>query len=115
MSLQFGIFHFDSRALEPRHVQRVRAVLARYSHDPEGSYSDSNVEITYRAFCTTEESRPEKQPYVSDSGAVVTWDGRLFDNRGELLAEMGESPSSCLTDVEIVAAAYHRCGYRLLP
>lgn len=109
MSLQFGIFHFDSRALEPRHVELVRARLARYSPDPEGSYSDSNVEITYRAFRTTEESRPEKQPYVSGSGAVVTWDGRL-DNRGELLAEMGESPSSSLTDVEVVAAVYHRWG-----
>jgi len=109
MSLQFGNFHFDKRPLDARNIDQVRATLARFSPDPEGSYSDASVEIVYRAFHTTAESRREKQPYVSDSGVVVTWDGRL-DNRKELMAEIGRRTSDGLADVEIVAAAYDCWG-----
>jgi asparagine synthase (glutamine-hydrolysing) len=109
MSLQFGKFYLDSRTVEPGDTDPARAMFARYLPDSEGSYSDSNAEIIYGAFHTTGESRREKQPYVSNSGAVVTWDGRL-DNRDELLAGMGEPVSISLTDVEIVAAAYDRWG-----
>ncbi len=85
MSLQFGNFRFDKRPLDTRYIDQVRAMLARFSPDPEGAYSDASVEIVYRAFHTSEESRREKQPRVSDSGVVVTWDGRL-DNRKELIS-----------------------------
>jgi asparagine synthase (glutamine-hydrolysing) len=109
MSLQFGNFRFDKRPLDTRYIDQVRAMLARFSPDPEGAYSDASVEIVYRAFHTSEESRREKQPRVSDSGVVVTWDGRL-DNRKELIAEIGRKTSDGLTDVEIVTAAYDSWG-----
>jgi asparagine synthase (glutamine-hydrolysing) len=107
MSLQFGKFSFDCRTSESTDIDQPRAMFARCSPGAEGSYSDSNVAIIYRAFHTTEESRQERQPYVSESGVVVTWDGRL-DNREELLARMGQRAGSSLSDVEIVAAAYER-------
>jgi asparagine synthase (glutamine-hydrolysing) len=109
MSLQFGKFHFAGRALESGDLDPVRAIFERCSPDSGSSYSDRSVEIIYRAFHTTEESRVEKQPFILDSGEVVTWDGRL-DNRDELLAEMGEVLSDSSTDVEAVASAYDRWG-----
>lgn len=107
MSLQFGKFHFNGAPSDSNDLDRARAILARYSPDPEGSYSEGNVEIVHRPFHTTEESRHEKQPHVSESGAVVTWDGHL-DNRNELAAEIGERISRGSTDVQVVAAAYDR-------
>jgi asparagine synthase (glutamine-hydrolysing) len=109
MSLQFGNFYFSSRPADSSDLDLARSILARYSSDPEGSYSDRNVEITYRAFHTTEESRREQQPFVSESGAVVTWDGRL-DNRDELVTEIRGRISNVSTDVEIAAAAFDRWG-----
>lgn len=109
MSLQFGKLYFSSRPAEPIDLDLPRSILARYSSDPEDSYSDGNVEIIHRAFHTTQESRREKQPVVSESGAVVTWDGRL-DNRGELVTEIHGRPSTLSPDVEIVAAAFDRWG-----
>src|SRR6185437_3813883 len=51
----------------------------------------------------------EKQPHISNSGAVITWDGRL-DNRGELIRELADVLTTDSTDVEIVAAAYEEWG-----
>jgi asparagine synthase (glutamine-hydrolysing) len=107
MSLQFGKFHFKGIPSGGSDLDQARAILARYSPDSEGSYSDGNVEIIHRAFHTTQESRLERQPYISESGAVVTWDGRL-DNRNELTAEIGGRISNGSTDAELVAAAYER-------
>jgi asparagine synthase (glutamine-hydrolysing) len=107
MSLQFGKFNFNGVPPESNELDQVRGRLARYSPDPEGSYSDQNVQIIYRAFCTTEDSQHEKQPYVSQSGVVVSWDGRL-DNRNDLISEIGGRLSNRSSDVEIVATAYDR-------
>ena len=109
MSLQFGKFYINGIQSGSSGLDQVRGMLARYSPDPEGSYSDGNVQIIYRAFYTAEDLRHEKQPYVSQSGVVVTWDGRL-DNRDDLIAEIGGRLSNRSSDVEIVAAAYDRCS-----
>lgn len=110
MSLQFGRFHLSGRLSDSTDLDLARSVLARYSSDPQDSYSDGNVEIVYSAFYTTQESRREKQPFVSESGAIVTWDGRL-DNRYDLVNELGGSISSDSTDVEMAAAAFDRWGH----
>jgi asparagine synthase (glutamine-hydrolysing) len=65
--------------------------------------------MLYRAFHTTAESRLEHQPYISVSGKVITWDGRL-DNRDELVSQLGDVVKEDCTDVAIVASAFERWG-----
>ena len=71
------------------------------------------IRILYRAFHTTKESRREKQPHISFSEAVITWDGQL-DNRAELISELRDSATVNSTDVDIVAAAYEEWGANCL-
>lgn len=109
MSIQFGICNFDGKPIDPEHLEKVRPVLAPYGPDGEGYICKDDLAILYRAFHTTRESRREVQPYVSESGAVLTWDGRL-DNREELIGLLVRQISVTSTDLEIVAACYERWG-----
>ncbi len=107
MSVQFGKCNFDGQPLDPRDLDEARPMLAPYGPDGEGYVCKDNFGILYRAFHTTREAKRETQPYVSNSGALITWDGRL-DNRKELIERLGGFLSSESTDLEIVAAGYAR-------
>jgi asparagine synthase (glutamine-hydrolysing) len=109
MSVQFGRWNFEGQPPAPDYIEKVSAALAPYGPDSNESYSKGGVRILYRAFHTTKESRREKQPHISSSGAVITWDGRL-DNRAELISELRDSLTFNSTDVAIVAAAYEKWG-----
>jgi asparagine synthase (glutamine-hydrolysing) len=109
MSAQFGKYNFDGRPVHPQELDRARPLLAPFGPDSEGYICKDNVAILYRAFHTTKESRREAQPYVSPSGAIVTWDGRL-DNREELIGKLRCGLSTDSTDLTIVAAAYEHWG-----
>ena len=109
MSVQFGRWHFEDQPAAPDYIETVSATLAPYGPDSNESYSKGHVRILYRAFHTTKESRREKQPHISSSGAVITWDG-LLDNRAELISELSNSVTYGSTDVAIVAAAYENWG-----
>ena len=109
MSVQFGRWNFDGHPPSPAYVEKVGDTLAPYGPDTNESYSKEGVKILYRAFCTTKESWREKQPHVSPSGAVMTWDGRL-DNRTDLLRELPDSTTAESTDIAIAAAAYDKWG-----
>ena len=109
MSAQFGRWNFDGRPVDPGYLEKAGSMLAPYGPDSEGAYIEDNVAIVFHAFHTTQESRREKQPHVTSSGAVLTWDGRL-DNRPDLTRELRGDLTAGATDVEIVAAAYERWG-----
>jgi asparagine synthase (glutamine-hydrolysing) len=109
MSVQFGRWNFEGQSPAPDFIEKVRATFAPYGPDSDESYSKGDVRILYRAFHTTKESRREKQPHISCSGAVITWDGRL-DNRPELISELNDSLTDDSTDLVIVAAAYEKWG-----
>lgn len=109
MSVQFGMYNFDGKTVDPEHLNKVRQVLAPYGPDGEGYIYRNNFAVLYRAFHTTKESRREIQPHVCPSEGVVTWDGRL-DNREELIGLLAHGTSATSTDLEIVAAAYERWG-----
>jgi asparagine synthase (glutamine-hydrolysing) len=109
MSAQFGRWNFDGRPVDRNDFENVNPIITPYGPDDRGCYSRANVSIHYCAFHTTRESRREKQPHVSDSGAVITWDGRL-DNRDELIRLLQEVLTISSTDVAIVAAAYEKWG-----
>jgi len=109
MSVQFGRWNFEGQSADPGYIESVSAALAAYGPDSNEAYSNSGVQILYRAFHTTKESYREKQPCVSPSGAVITWDGRL-DNRALLITDLRDSVSVNSTDLAIVAAAHDKWG-----
>jgi asparagine synthase (glutamine-hydrolysing) len=109
MSVQFGRWNLDGKPVDPAYLAKVKPVIAPYGPDDEGAYAISNLSILYRAFHTTKESRRETQPHVSESGVVITWDGRL-DNRAELIHCLRDVLTIGATDVSIVAAAYEQWG-----
>src|ERR1700735_5650535 len=113
MSVQFGRWNFEGQPPAPDYIQKVSATLAPYGPDSNESYSADGIRILYSAFHTTKESHREKQPHISSSGAVITWDGRL-DNRTELLDELRDSLALNSTDVAIVAASYEKWGRHCL-
>lgn len=105
MSVQFGRWSFPGRKPAAGYWERAEQMLAPYGPDGAGRYSDQSVDIIYRSFHTTRESRREQQPHRLLCGAMLIWDGRL-DNREELQREIpGHLPLES-SDVEIVAAAY---------
>src|SRR5882762_6841573 len=77
MSVQFGRWNFDDQPVDKAYLDSVKAVLASYGPDGGYAYETTGVSILYRALHTTKESRKERQPHQTDSGAVLTWDGRL--------------------------------------
>ena len=105
MSVQFGRWNFDGKPVDRDYLEKVKPLLAPYGPDEAGSYSKGNMSILYYAFQTTKESRRETQPYVTASGAILIWDGRL-DNRADLIQQLRDVLTISSTDVEIVAAAY---------
>lgn len=113
MSVQFGRWNFAGEPVAPPYFEKVSKLLSPYGPDRSGFYSAAGVSITHCAFHTTKESRAEVQPHVSESGMVVTWDGRL-DSRAELLGSLRDVLGDRATDVAIVAAAYERWGNKCL-
>ncbi|MGB8062254.1 MAG: asparagine synthase-related protein [Candidatus Sulfotelmatobacter sp.] len=113
MSVIFGRWNFDGKSPTPQYLHDVRAILSPYAPDGGHSYSSNDISILYHAFHTTRDSRQEAQPLVTQSGLVVTWDGRL-DNRQELIHECNEMLPKDPPDVLIVAAAYELWGTKCL-
>src|SRR5487761_941442 len=109
MSVQFGRWSFDGIPPSPGYLEKASQLVAPYGPDGGGSYSGPGLDIIYRAFHTTKESRREKQPSQSRSGALIIWDGRL-DNREELIRQLSDGLSMESTDVAIVAGAYEKWG-----
>ena len=109
MSVQFGKCRFDGEPTNLQELERIRPVLAPYGPDGESSYCSGSISVLYHAFHTTRESRNEVQPYVSESGFVIAWNGRL-DNREELAELAGTKLVLDSSDLSIVAAAYECWG-----
>jgi asparagine synthase (glutamine-hydrolysing) len=107
LSVQFGRWNYEGQPPSPDYIERVRTALAPYGPDSDEKYSEGGLIIRYRAFHTTKQSRSEKQPHISPSGAVITWDGRL-DNRPELISNLRDHLTNSSTDLAIVAAAYEK-------
>lgn len=107
MGVQFGRWNLDGGPSSPDYLGKVQAALSCYAPDGPSSYRKSGISILYGALHTTNESRGEAQPHVSQSGTVITWDGRL-DNRAELLHQFSDALPSTSPDVQIVATAYER-------
>lgn len=109
MSVLFGRWNLDGMPVDAGYLEKAKTVISSYGPDGEGSYTTQNIAIIYRAFHTTKESRSEKQPHITASGAVIAWDGRL-DNRPELISSFSDLLTTDSTDLSIVATAYEKWG-----
>jgi asparagine synthase (glutamine-hydrolysing) len=108
MSAQFGCYHFDDKPVERNERANLEAWMAPYGPDGVRCHNRQNLQILYAAFETKSDSCCALQPFVSQSGNIVTFDGRL-DNREDLLRDLEGLPSAA-TDVAIIAAAFEKRG-----
>lgn len=109
MSVLLGMWQFDEKPVDLETVNAAGTMLAPYAPDAHSHYIGAGITLAYHALYTTAESHYEKQPFISASGAVLTWDGRL-DNREELICELAGKVTGVSTDVEIVGASFDRWG-----
>lgn len=106
MSVQFGVWSLDGSPEVADQARKASTLLTPYAVDGVSSFERAGILIHYLPFHTTAESHGE-QPFVSPTGTVFTWDGRL-DNRAELLRQIGAELSQNDPDVAIVAAGFRR-------
>lgn len=109
MSVQGGVWNFGGKPANREFLNKVSQSTAQYGPDGNHAYFEGSIGIFYRPFHTTSESHAERQPYVSDRGYVLTWDGRL-DNRDELIRLLKNEFYDTHTDPAIVMAAYSCWG-----
>ena len=109
MSVLFGIWNFDDAGIAAEYLLRIRATLSSYSSDGKSEYSGSDIHLIHLPFHLTRESQDESQPFVTPSGQVLLWDGRL-DNRQELIRSLRKELRADLTDAAIAAAALESWG-----
>ena len=108
MSFQAGIWNYDGKPVDKDFLLNLSSGAAPYAPGRGGEYWSQCIGLVARQFHTTMESRLEDQPYVSASGKILTWDGRL-DNRDELMQLTG-GQDRVVSDLELVAAAFDCWG-----
>ena len=109
MSVLFGIWTFHHAGIADEYLAGIRATLSSYSSDGKSEHTGSDIHLIHLPFHVTRESEDESQPFVTPSGQVLLWDGRL-DNRQELIGSLGKELRGDLTDVAIAAAALESWG-----
>jgi asparagine synthase (glutamine-hydrolysing) len=109
VSVEFGLWNFQQNTRDPTRMQRVRKILSAYACDGESEYTDDEVALLHLPFHVTPESESERQPFLTDSGKILLWDGRL-DNRQELIEALRETLRDDLGDTAIAAAAMESWG-----
>lgn len=109
MSVQAGIWNVNGGGINRAELQAISLASAQYGPDGEAFYWDAAVGVLYRPRYTTRESRYEQQPFISASGKVATWDGRL-DNREDLKHALSTEICGQETDLAIAVAAIERWG-----
>ena len=109
MSVQFGMWNWDGRPIDPERLEEAKAMLAPYGPDGCGYYDNGNIRILSCALHTTRESQRETQPHFTASGAAIIWEGRL-DNREDLTARLRGVLPADATDLSLVAGAFETWG-----
>lgn len=109
MSVQFGKWNFTGQDTPRFSREEIELSMSSFAQDRICYHSEGNVVIAFGALPTTPEAITESQPFVTSSGAVLCFDGRL-DNRQEMLELLGNTLNPQCADAEIVASAYERWG-----
>lgn len=108
MSIIFGRWNFDGKAVDPEYIGKIRGMLDPLSPDGVTICVKSTFVVLYGALHVTKESQQEKQPFLSPAGFLLTWDGRL-DSRSDLLKTL-DCESSEPTDLDLVTASWQKQG-----
>ena len=106
MNIQFGLWNFRAGPVTPIQVSRVKSILNRLPFEGQEEFRDSEMYFLRRYMRAGEENC---QPFQSEAGSILCWDGRL-DNRSDLADALGTSRLRTVSDVEVVGAAYDRWG-----
>src|SRR3954454_22124695 len=85
-----AVWQLDGLPLTDGLLERLMAPIAHRGPDGLHWWRPGPMAIGCAQFKVTPESADEVVPLVADTGAVLTWDGRL-DNRTELLSELASS------------------------
>lgn len=109
MTVQAGVLNLDEQPVEQQLVVRMSEKLTDYGRNGGSTFVDGQLGMLYRPVHTTRESRLERQPYITVSGKIITWDGRL-DNRNDLLSELSAHLADDRTDGAIFVAAFEKWG-----
>ena len=109
MSVQFGRWNFDGQPVDADYISKVSALLKPFAPDSLTICVKQAFALLFGAFCTTPESREERQPIESQAGLFLMWDGRL-DNREELIANEKRNFPTAVTDAALVASLFNRSG-----
>src|SRR5271170_2070847 len=107
MSVLFGTYQFDGGPA--RDLRRVSSGWGGLPPDSQSMFCEKDVAVLHQGFCTTEESHSKTQPHITESGALVAWNGRL-DNREQLLDLLSSANLRGQADLSVVATAYERWG-----
>ncbi len=91
MSVHWGVWAFDETMAFEELRRALPESLAQWGPDSNDSWSDGHgPTIGLRSFHVTHEDFRQSQPYQTDEGNIVAFDGRL-DNRAELIRDLGLS------------------------
>lgn len=107
MSAQAGIWNIDKKPVSRSLIARLSQSLQNSGPDGESICNAGEIALVYRPYHTTPESVREHQPYRSEDGCMLTFDGRI-DNRDELFSLLNLRMDPNCGDVELVAAAFVR-------
>lgn len=104
-------FRTDSKSAPRAAFERMCAAAAYHGPEPCGVWVSGPIALGHVALRTTPEGDFESQPTGSADGTVrVSFDGRL-DNRSTLLDQLSlPAANGCVTDVDLLIAAYQRWG-----
>jgi asparagine synthase (glutamine-hydrolysing) len=106
MSVFFGKWNFDGKAVDPEDIGRARRILEPHAPDGLTTFVNGAFAMAHGALHRTEQSHRDQQPFTSPAGTFLMWDGRL-DNRTELRFER---PRQTDTDLEIAASLLEGSG-----
>lgn len=115
MSGIFGIYHPDSRPIEPSHLQGMAEGNAHRGPDGTKTVTQHHIGFGHSMLHTTPESLSEVLPYIDpESGIVITADARI-DNREELFNKLGIQPTSTIPDSHLILYTYKKWGPDAFP
>jgi len=107
-----GAVHVDGRDMTEALLASILRAAVPRGFDGVKHWHDGPAGLIRFAHATTPEAVGEVQPFISDrSGAVMVFDGR-FDNRAELIAQLGVQGEGmkAAPDGEIALALFDRRG-----
>src|SRR5262245_39937034 len=107
MGAHAGVFFFDGRPVERERLALV-AALRLLAPDGVSVETSHGIVIAQGACDVWVGGERHHQPVRSESGCVMTWDGRL-DNRDDLLRRVG-LPGADLSDAALALATIERGG-----